>query len=493
MAKNIKPKKFDRNLIVIGAGAGGLVSAYIASAVKAKVTLIEAKNMGGDCLNFGCVPSKALINASKLAQKMRDADKFGINAVEPKFKLADISKYVNNSIKSIEPHDSVERYTNLGVEVLLGYAKLIDRYTVEINLHNGETKTLTARNIILATGASPFIPEIDGLKSSNYVTSDTLWNKLSELEELPNRILVIGGGAIGCELSQCFARLNAKVTLVERNKTIMSAEDGDISAVLAQSLQNSGINILTEHDLVKIIKEGDQQIAILKFDDTEIKIEFDMILLAIGRKARLTGYGLEDLDIKHSNVIETDEYLATTTYPNIFAVGDAAGPYQFTHVAAHQAWYAAVNALFGNLKKFKADYRVIPKVTFTSPEVASVGLNEREAKLKNIAYDVTIFKLKELDKAIIAKATDGHIKVLTEPNKDKILGVSIVGDEASNLIQEFVFAMKYNMGLNKILSTIHPYLTWTEANKYVSGEWKRSKTKQIILDLLEKYHRWRIS
>lgn len=491
LTDNLKPKKFDRNLIIIGAGAGGLVSAYIANAVQAKVTLIEAKHMGGDCLNFGCVPSKALINAGKVAKKIRQANQIGFDKIEPSFSFNKISEYIQASIKAIEPHDSVERYQAMGVDVLQGYAKLVDPYTVEITLNSGGTTRLTARNIILATGASPFIPSIEGLEQVNPVTSDTLWQYLTTISQLPQRILVIGGGVIGCELSQSFACLGAKVTLVEQSEQILPNEDVDIARLVQESLISDGVNVLTQHQVVRFYQQNGEKKAVLLSQQQQINVEFDLVLLATGRKARLTGYGLEKLGINTDHILETDAYLATTQYPHIFAVGDVVGSYQFTHFAAHQAWYAVVNSLFGDFKKFSVDYRLIPRVTFTSPEIAVIGLNECTAKRQNIEYEITIFHFNEFDKAIIEKETIGYIKVLTVPNRDKILGVTIVGNLAGTILQEFILAMKYNLGLNKVLATIHPYLTWSESNRYVAGIWKTKNTSKWILKLLKKYHSWR--
>ncbi|WP_338366267.1 FAD-dependent oxidoreductase [uncultured Pseudoalteromonas sp.] len=485
-----KPKKFDRNMIVIGAGAGGLVTSYIAAAVKAKVTLIEAGEMGGDCLNYGCVPSKAIIKSAKIAEQIRHAEHYGLDNATPQFSFKKVMARVHQVIADIAPHDSVERYTNLGVDVVKGYGKLIDPWTVEIKLNDGGTQTLTARTIVIATGARPFVPPLPGIEETGYVTSDTLWTKFAELEEAPKKLVVLGGGPIGSELAQSFARLGSNVTQIEMSDRIMIKEDLEVSKFAHEALTESGVNILTSHQALRCEARDGKKFIVVKHNDTEIDIEYDELLCAVGRSARLKGYGLEELGIETDRTVVTNEYLETL-YPNIFAAGDIVGPYQFTHVAAHQGWYAAVNGLFGNLKKFKVDYRVIPWTTFIDPEVARVGLNEQDAIDKGIDYEITRFEFEELDRAITDSATKGFIKVITPKGKDKILGVTVVSEHAGDLIAEFVLAMKHGLGLNKILGTIHSYPTWAEGNKYAAGEWRRAHAPEKVLNMLEKYHAWR--
>ena len=485
-----KPKKFDRNMIVIGAGAGGLVTSYIAAAVKAKVTLIEAGEMGGDCLNYGCVPSKAVIKSAKIAEQIRNGEHYGLENMAPQFSFKKVMARVHKVIADVAPHDSVERYTNLGVDVVKGYGKLLDPWTVEIKLNDGGTQTLTARTIVIATGARPFVPPLPGIEETGYVTSDTLWTKFAELEEAPKKLVVLGGGPIGCELAQSFARLGSSVTQIEMSERIMIKEDLKVSTFAHEALTESGVNILTSHQALRCEERDGKKFIMVKHNDTEIDIEYDELLCAVGRSARLKGYGLEELGIETNRTVVTNEYLETL-YPNIFAAGDIVGPYQFTHVAAHQGWYAAVNGLFGNLKKFKVDYRVIPWTTFIDPEVARVGLNEQDAIDKGIDYEITRFEFEELDRAITDSATKGFIKVITPKGKDKILGVTVVSEHAGDLIAEFVLAMKHGLGLNKILGTIHSYPTWAEGNKYAAGEWKRAHAPEKVLNMLEKYHTWR--
>jgi pyruvate/2-oxoglutarate dehydrogenase complex dihydrolipoamide dehydrogenase (E3) component/uncharacterized membrane protein YdjX (TVP38/TMEM64 family) len=491
---SVRPKTFDRNLIVIGGGAAGLVSAYIAAAVKAKVTLIEAHKMGGDCLNYGCVPSKALIKSAKLAHQMRHGAKYGLSDTAPRFSFKAVMQRVHEVIKAIEPHDSVARYTGLGVEVLQGYGKLVNPWTVEVSLNNGQIQRLTARSIVIAAGARPVVPPLPGLDDVGYVTSDTLWDEFAKLDDIPKRIVVLGGGPIGCELSQSFARLGAQVTQVEMGERILVREDEEVSVLARDALQADGVLVLTGHKALRCERRGEDKILVVnqqgEGQGQEVEFVFDVLVCAVGREARLQAYGLEDIGVPTHRTVDTNEYLQTL-YPNIYAAGDVAGPYQLTHVAAHQAWYAVVNALFGDFKSFKVDYRVIPWATFIDPEVARVGLNEQEAQAQSIAYEVTKFGIDDLDRAIADSQAHGFVKVLTVPGKDRILGVTIVGAHAGDMLAEYVLAMKHGLGLNKILGTIHTYPTMAEANKYAAGEWKRAHAPQKLLAWVKKFHDWR--
>ena len=493
-ARWTRPRSYDRNLIVIGAGAAGLVTAYIGAAVKAKVTLVEAHKMGGDCLNYGCVPSKALIKSAKLASQMRHADHYGLSATVPQFSFRQVMARVHAVIAAVAPHDSVERYESLGVEVLQGYGRVVDPWTVEIKAADGSTQRLTTRSIVIAAGARPFVPPLPGIEEVGYVTSDTLWDAFAQLDASPARLLVLGGGPIGCELAQSFARLGSAVTQVEMAPRIMAREDAEVSELARQSLTRDGVDVRTGHKALRCEREDRDGVThkylVVEHDGVEQRIEFDALVCAVGRAARLKGYGLEDLGIPTERTVVTNEYLETL-YPNIYAAGDVAGPYQFTHTASHQAWYAAVNALFGHFKRFKVDYSVIPWATFIDPEVARVGLNEQDAKEKGIAYELTRYRLDDLDRAIADGAAYGFVKVLTVPGKDRILGVTLVGEHAGDLLAEFVLAMKHGLGLNKILGTIHTYPTLAEANKSVAGEWKRAHAPQRLLAWLQRYHAWR--
>ncbi|TMJ12502.1 MAG: pyridine nucleotide-disulfide oxidoreductase [Alphaproteobacteria bacterium] len=470
-----RPKRFDRNLIVIGAGAGGLVTAYIGATVRAKVTLIEKGEMGGDCLNTGCVPSKTLIACAKAVHQQTAFADVIKSAPSVDFRAA--IERVFEAIRIIAPADSVERYTALGVDVRQGHARIVDPWTVEVA---GER--LTTRAIVIAAGGEPLVPPIPGLAESGYLTSDTMWSALRGLEAPPRRLSILGGGPIGVEMAQAFARLGSDVTIVEAGPRLLSKEDEEGSTFIEQRLKEEGVRVLTGHEARGV--EADTLLA------GSERIPFDTLIVALGRRARLTGYGLEELGIETNKRIVTNDWLETL-YPNIYAVGDVAGPYQFTHVAAHQAWFAAVNALFGNLRRFRADYRVIPWVTYTDPEVAHVGHNELSAREAGVAYELVRYDLSHLDRAVSEGTNQGFVKLLVEPGKDRILGATIVAAGAGEMLAELVLAMKHGIGLNKILGTIHAYPTMAEANKYAAGEWKKAHAPTRILALLERYHRWR--
>ena len=478
-----KPKNYEYNLLVIGAGAAGLVSSYIAAAVKAKVGLIEKNKMGGDCLNTGCVPSKALIQSAKVMSHVKRAKEFGFISGELQMNFADVMQRVKRVIKKIEPHDSVERYTKLGVDCIRGTATIKSPWEVEV-----DGKILTTKNIIVAAGAEPLVIPFPGIDQVPYYTSDNIW----ELTDQPKRLLVLGGGPIGCELAQAFCRLGSQVTIVEQIDKILVREDEDIASFVIESFARDGVQVLTQHKAKEFKKVGGSNYLVCETNGVTTEIEFDVCLFALGRKARVTGYGLENLGIElnQRKTIDVDEYLRTNI-PNIFVCGDVAGPYQFTHTAAHQAWFCAVNALFGPFKRFKVDYRIIPWCTFTDPEVARVGLNELEAKEAGVEYEVTTYGLDDLDRAIADEEDHGMVKVLTVPGKDKILGATIVGAHAGELITEFVAAMKGNYGLNRILGTIHIYPTWSEANKYLAGNWKNNHKPEKLLGYVAKFHKWR--
>ncbi|MEQ1774634.1 MAG: FAD-dependent oxidoreductase [Burkholderiales bacterium] len=480
-----RPASYDRNVVVIGGGSAGLVTSYIAAAVKAKVTLIERHHMGGDCLNTGCVPSKALIRSAKLLSHMKRSREFGIRSASADFDFAEVMERVQRVIKDIEPHDSVERYSSLGVECVQGEAKIVSPWEVKVKTDAGE-KTFTTKNIVIAAGARPFIPPIPGLAEANPLTSDNVWN----LRKLPKRLVVLGGGPIGSELTQCFARFGSEVTQVEMAPRILIREDPEVSDLVMKRFQAEGINVLVNHKAKHVIVENGEKYLIVENNGADKRIAFDEILCAVGRIANLKGYGLEELGIPAARVVEVNEYLETI-YPNIFACGDVAGPYQFTHTAAHMAWFCAVNALFGNLKKFKVDYSVVPWCTFTDPEVARVGLNETDAKEKNIPHEVYTYGIDDLDRAIADGEAHGLVKVITLPGSDKILGVTIAGEHAGDLLVEYVAAMKHGFGLNKILGTIHIYPTLGEANKYAAGVWKKAQTTEQQLTFAATFNDWR--
>ena len=483
-----KPTSFDQNMVVIGAGSGGLVSAYIAAAVKAEVTLIEKHKMGGDCLNTGCVPSKALIRAAHNMAEIQRAAEFGVSTGPIAIDFKQVMTRVQKVISKIEPHDSIERYRSLGVNCITGEAIIRSPWEVEV-----DGKIITTKNIVIATGARPLVPNIPGLQSVNYLTSDTVWS----LQEQPQKLLVLGGGPIGCELAQSFARLGTKVTLVEMAPQLLIREDSDAAKLVQDSLIADGVEIKLEHKAMRfesIVDANGKTMGKVYLDfhnEQQVTVEFDAVLLALGRVANVQGFGLEELGITTTarGTVEVNDYLQTQ-YPNIYAVGDVVGPYQLTHAASHQAWYAAVNGLFGQFKRFKADYSVMPAATYTSPEVARVGLNEKEATAQGIEFDVVTYGIDDLDRAITDGEDHGFIKVITPKGKDTILGATIVGANAGDLLAEFTLAMRHNLGLNKILATVHPYPTMSEAVKYTAGVWKRNNAPEKLLEWVAKYHRW---
>ena len=478
-----RPRRFDYNLLVIGAGSAGLVTAYIGAAVKAKVALVEKDRMGGDCLNTGCVPSKALIRSARLVAETRDAERYGLDRATAEFDFARVMERVQAVVGRIEPHDSVERYTQLGVDVVEGEARLVSPWEVEV-----EGRRLSARNIVLATGARPLVPPLPGLAESGYLTSETLW----DLRELPRRLIVLGGGPIGAELAQCFARFGSEVTVVEMAARLLPREDADAAAEVEARFRAEGLRLATSHRALRVEPGDGERRLICEHEGREVALPFDRLLVALGRRANTAGFGLEELGVAlEENRSVAVDGLLRSNFPNIYACGDVAGPYQFTHVAAHQAWHAAVNSLLAPWWSFRVDYRVIPWAIFTSPEVARVGLSEDEARARGIDYEVTRYGIDELDRAIADGEDHGFVKVLTPPGKDRILGATVVGAEAGNLVAEFVLAMKHGLGLNKLLGTIHIYPTMMEANKYAAGEWKRAHAPQTALRLAERLFRWR--
>lgn len=479
-----RPRQFDANLVVIGAGSGGLVASIIAAGAKAKVILIEKHKMGGDCLNTGCVPSKTLISSAKVAETIRQAEAFGIRNASGKVDFAAVMERVQGVIKTIEPHDSVERFTGLGVECVQGEGFIRSPWEVEV-----DGRVIRTRAIIVATGARPFIPEVPGLTAIRYLHSDNVW----ELRELPARLLVLGGGPIGCELAQSFARLGSQVTLLDRAGRLMSREDTDVTDMIEATFRDQGVNLMLSHEMQRFGSDADGDYLVSKATDgSEHTLRFDKVLVALGRKANVEGFGLEALNmpLTAQGAIQVDETMQTA-YPSIFACGDVAGPWQFTHMASFQAWYATLNALAGGLKTFRASYRVVPRATFTDPEVARVGLNEQEAREQGVDYEVTHFSLDHLDRALADGHAYGFIKILTVPGSDKILGVTMVGPQAGELIGSFVFAMTHNLGLKKIGATTHIYPTLLEANRFAANAWRSARVPAHLLPWAEKYFRWR--
>ncbi|MSQ67622.1 MAG: pyridine nucleotide-disulfide oxidoreductase [Gammaproteobacteria bacterium] len=466
-----RPAWFDYNLAVIGAGSGGLVAAYIGAATQARVALIERSEMGGDCLNTGCVPSKALLRCARACAELRRAAEFGLRNAQGDCDFAAVMARVAATVRAVAPHDSVARYTALGVECLAGQARLVSPWTIEITGEHA-VRQITAAHTIIATGARPTLPNLPGLEAVGYLTAETVW----ALRELPRRLVVLGGGPVGCELAQAFARCGSQVVLVQRAERLLPGEDPDVSVLLKRRFAREGVAVLTEATALRCEMENGAKSLCVAFEGAELHIAFDQLLVAIGRTPNTADCGLDALGIAFTagGTIESDEYLATQ-YPNIHVCGDVAGPFQLTHAAAHQATFAALNALFGRFKRWRVDYRVVPRCTFTAPEVARVGLNETTARAQSVPYEVTRYDLADLDRAIADGSNEGFLKVLTVPGSDRILGVTIMGEHAGETIAEFALAMQHGLGLNKILGTVHLYPSFAEANKHLAGTWKRQQ------------------
>lgn len=486
-----KPRRFDYNLLVIGAGSGGLISASIAAAAKAKVALIEKGAMGGDCLNTGCVPSKTLLRSARLLADARESARYGIARVDAHFDFGQLMARVHNAVAEVAPHDSVERYRALGVDVIEGEAKIVSPWEVEVG-----GRRLSARSLVIATGSTPLLPDLPGLADCDPLTSENVWS----LRELPRRLLVLGGGPIGCELAQAFRRFGSEVTVLDRAGDLLPREDEDASAYVEAAFVHEGIHLALKQTPRRIERDGGSFVLIADGEDAhgggnvggEHRHGFDRILVALGRTPRVRGFGLEELGVTltERGSLQSDPFLRSN-FPNIYACGDVTEPFQFTHTAAHQAWYATVNAMLAPFWSLRADYRVIPWCTFTDPELARVGLNEHDARENEVAFEVTRYDLDGLDRAIADGENSGFVKVLTPPNSDRILGATIVGRHAGDLIAEFVLAMKYGLGLKKILGAIHAYPTWMEANRGAAGAWRRAHLPSAALHWAERFHRWR--
>ena len=478
-----KQKRFDANVVVVGGGSAGLVTSLIVAGAKARVVLVEKHRMGGDCLYTGCVPSKSIIRSGRIMEYIRRAEDYGIVDAAGKVDFAAVMRRVQTVIETIEPHDSPERFTSLGVECVSGAARLLSPYEVEV-----EGKRITTESIVIASGARPFIPLVPGLDGIDYLTSDNIWS----LTELPPRLLVVGGGPIGCELAQAFSRLGSKVTQVDMAERIMPREDADVSAAVSARFEAQGIEVLTSHRLQKFETVDGEHFMQAEHQGETVRVAFDRVLLAIGRKANTEGFGLEEIGVALTpqGSVEVNEYLQTSL-PNVFACGDVAGPYQFTHMASYQAWFAALNAIAGGIWRSRVNYSVVPWATFTDPEVARVGLSEDEAKQRGIAYELTRYEMNHHDRSLADGEAHGFVKILTVPGKDKILGVTIVGYHAGEQIAEFVFAMTHNMGLKSISAVTHIYPTLGEANKFAANAWRSARLPTQYFPWLKRFFDWR--
>ena len=471
-----RPRRFDYNLIVVGAGSAGLVAAMIAAAARARVLLIEQGAMGGDCLNTGCVPSKALIRSAKLAHEGRRPEALGLTGrLDPDF--AAVMARVRAVVAKVAPHDSAERYRGLGAEVISARARLLDPWTVEV-----DGRRVTSRRIVVATGAEPILPPIPGLSDVAPLTSETLW----ALSERPARLLVVGGGAIGCELAQSFARLGSATTLIEGAPRLIAREDEEVREAMRALLAADGVAVI-EGVAVAAFARGESECVAHLADGG--RIAFDRVVVAVGRRPRTRGFGLEELGLLDGGRLVVDERLRTRL-PTIYAAGDVLGQLQFTHAAGQYGVLAASHALLGPLKPGKARLSAFPMAIYTDPEIARVGLNETEARERGVRYETTRYDLSELDRAIADGADRGFVKVLTRPGKDRILGVTIVGARAGEMLGEFTLAMRHGLGLGAILNTIHPYPGWNDAARAVAGQWRRAHAPQWALRLSGRVFAW---
>lgn len=481
--------KYNYNVIVIGGGSGGLVASLVASSLRAKILLIEKHKMGGDCLNTGCVPSKTFLKSARRVYEIQNSGKLGIKSGSCEFEFSHIMERVQSVIKMIAPKDSKERYEGLGVKCVKGEAHFEGLHTVR-----AAGQSFTAKSFIIATGASPFVPPIQGLNQVDYLTSDTLWN----LRKKPEKLVIIGGGPIGLEMAQGFNRLGISVTLVESAPQVMGREDPDVAQWIGDKLKSEGVEILTSVKIEEVKKENGRATLHFRHQLQDKQIPFSHLLVATGRKASVRGLGLEGLGVRltKNSTIETNGFMATN-HSHIYACGDVTGPFPFTHSASYQGTLAAIHALFSPLSRLpfvnlKASYTGLPWCTYTDPEVARCGLNETMAREKNISHEVIYLPLKELDRALTDGREEGFIKILTKKDSDKILGMTAVGAEAGNWTGEFVLAINQNIGLNQILKTVHAYPTLTEAAPRVAALWKKQQTSEKALRLLQKFHKWRL-
>ena len=467
-----KPKRFDCNLVVIGGGTGGLATARVAASLKARVSLVERERLGGLAMHDGGVPSKALCHVANRSQGQHSDEAF----TEAMAQMRHLAEAARRDI-------SVDQYRRLGVDVIQGEARISSPWTVDVG-----GRTLTTRAIVIATGSRPQIPSIPGLAAVEPMTSDTLW----ALSERPERLLILGSGADACEFAQAFQRLGCQVTLASEDERLLSQEDAEVSEMMAKVLTADGIEIWLGLKAQRVeTTEGERRLICDDDEGNERSLPFDRVLLMLGQRADVEGLGLSKLRLEcgDDGTLEADEYLATR-YPNIYAVGSVAGPYGAPHVAEHQGWYAAVNALFGGLKRFVVSDRVTPRAIFTTPEIATVGLNEAEAHALKLEFETTRLDLSTHAGAVIAGAGQGYVKVITEHDTDRILGVTIVGDHASETIAGFVVAMKHKLGMNKLGKTVLVSPTQGEALRQVAEIWQRQHQSARMRAWAERFNRW---
>ncbi len=479
------------NVVVIGAGTAGLVTAAGTAGLGGRVALVEANKMGGDCLNFGCVPSKALIRTARVAALMRHADLYALDPVRPAVDYGRVARRVKGLRARIEPHDSVERFEGLGVDVFLGRAALESAHTVRV----GDT-LLRSRHIVLATGGRAAIPEIPGLKEAGYETNETLF----ERETPPGRLLVMGGGPIGCELAQAMARLGAQVTVVDRGAQLLHREDADVAALLKTQLQKDGVRLLLRGRVESVVPgRGTAHRVLVRQEEKpgtpaiSVEVEADTILIAAGRVPNVEGLGLDRAGVSCTpRGITVNAYLQASRR-NIYAAGDVCGGHQFTHFAEYQARVVVRNILLApllGLGRARADDRVVPWTTFTEPEVARVGLNEKDAAQAGVSCDVHRFDYADLDRAILESDDTGFVKVLTPRGRGTLLGATVTGSGAGELIHELALAMKQGAGLAALSSMIHVYPTLSQAVQRTGDAFMRTRLTPRARAIFSRLYAW---
>ncbi len=460
------------NVVVIGAGTAGLVTAAGTAGLGGRVALVERARMGGDCLNTGCVPSKALISSARLAQAMRTADQWGLDAQEPRLDFARVFERMRARRAQIAPHDSQERMESLGVEVFRGEARFLSPHEVTVRLEgSGENVRLRARHFVIATGSCPAIPPVEGLDGAPFFTNETIFD---ELNEKPASLLVLGGGPIGCELGQALSRLGVKVTILQSGERLLPKEDADAAAALRQALEHEGIVVRAGAKVQAAAKRAGSGVTLTLKDGSTL--EADALLVATGRQPRIEKLDLEKAGVAvNSHGIKVNACLQTSQ-PHIYAAGDVAGPFQFTHFAEYHARVIVRNILVPlQFLRQKTDYRVLPWCTYTEPEVARVGLSEDEAKKQDIAYDLYREEMSAVDRAVVEDEAAGFIKVLTARGSGKILGVTLMASRAGDLLHEFVLAMQCRLDLGKIGATIHAYPTFALVARQVAASYEKKR------------------
>ena len=468
------------NLVIIGAGTAGLVTAAGAAGLGAKVALIERDLMGGDCLNVGCVPSKGIISAARIAAAVRDAGNFNIDVSgDVHVNFAGVMRRMRQLRAKISPADSAARFRNLGVDVFLGAGKFTASDTIEV----GDTQ-LRFKKAVICTGARASAPPIAGLNDVPYLTNETVFS----LTELPRRFGIIGAGPIGCELAQSFARFGSEVFLVEASSGILPREDPDAAAIVKQAIVHDGVRLLCGSRDTKLTRNGEQTRLALHSCGTQYDETLDALLVAVGRIPNTDGLGLETVgvDFDKSGVTVNDQL--QTTNPNIYAAGDICSKYKFTHSADFLARKVIGNALF--MGRGKASSLLIPWATYTSPEIAHVGLYPSDAEQRNIAIDTYTLKFSDVDRAILEGEDQGFVRIHTVKGKDRIVGATIVATNAGDMISEITLAMNNGIGLGKIANSIHPYPTQAEAIRRIGDIYNRTRLTPLVKSLMSRWLNW---